>query len=50
MGARSSTLAKFTYGPLLRWGRKQSVKRKYDKEPVWRHNRGELTTGYQKRW
>ena len=28
----------------------QSIKRKYDKEPEWRHNRAELTTGYAKRW
>ena len=27
-----------------------NIKRKYDKEPEWRHNRAELTTGYQKRW
>ena len=46
----SSSLAKFTYGPILRWGRQQSMKRNYDKEPEWRHNRPELTTGYQKNW
>ena len=28
----------------------RNVKRKYDKEPEWRHNRAELTTGYAKRW
>ncbi len=50
MGAVSSNVARFSYGPLLRWGRKSNVKRKYDKEPEWRHNRSELTTGYQKRW
>ena len=27
-----------------------NIKRKYDKEPEWRHNRAELTTGYAKRW
>ena len=27
-----------------------NIKNKYDKEPEWRHNRGELTTGYAKRW
>ena len=44
-------VAKFTYGPILRWApQAQSIKRKYDKEPAWRHNRAELTTGYQKRW
>ena len=50
MGAISSTAAKFTYGALLRFGRNLNIKRKYDKEPEWRHNRAELTTGYQKRW
>ena len=30
--------------------RKQSIKRKFDKEPEWRHSRPELTSGYQKRW
>jgi len=42
----SSTVAKFTYGPLLRMGRKWSTKTKGDKEPEWRHNRAELTSGY----
>ncbi len=50
MGGVSSTVARFTYGPLLRWGRNMNIKRKYDKEPEWRHNRPELTTGYAKRW
>jgi hydrogenase small subunit len=34
MGGISSGAAKFTYGPLLRWGRNYNIKRKYDKEPV----------------
>ena len=50
MGGVSSTAARFTYGPLLQWGRNLNIKRKYDKEPEWRHSRAELTTGYQKRW
>jgi hydrogenase small subunit len=50
MGRRSSNIARFSYGPILRWGRKQSMKRKYDQEPEWRHSRPELTSGYQKRW
>jgi hydrogenase small subunit len=50
MGRISSTIAKFTYGAALRFGRNRNIKRKYDKEPEWRHNRNELTTGYQKRW
>ena len=31
-------------------GTQLNIKRKYDKEPEWRHNRAELTTGYAKRW
>lgn len=49
-GRISSTVAKFSYGPILRWGRARSIKQKFDKEPEWRHNRGQLTSGYQKRW
>ena len=30
--------------------RRRNVRNKYDKEPEWRHNRAELTTGYPKRW
>jgi hydrogenase small subunit len=50
LGGVSSTAARFTYGPILRWGRHLNIKRKYDKEPEWRHSRPELTTGYAKRW
>jgi hydrogenase small subunit len=50
MGMVSSNIARFSYGPLLRWGRHFNVKRKYDKEPEWRHNRPGLTSGYAKRW
>ena len=46
----SSVIARFTYGPILRWGRAIEMRRRYDKEPEWRHNRAELTTGYTKRW
>ncbi len=46
----SSNLAKFSYGPLLRWGRRRSVRTKFDKEPEWRKKGSTLTTGYQKRW
>ena len=49
-GKASSNVARFTYGPVLRWARKRSVTRKYDKEPEWRHSRPQLTSGYQKRW
>jgi hypothetical protein len=35
---------------VLRFFRHRRVKTHYDKEPEWRHNRAELTTGYQKRW
>jgi hydrogenase small subunit len=50
MGRVSSSAAKFTYGPLLRWGRHLNVKRKYDKEPEWRKNHSRLTSGYAPRW
>ena len=30
--------------------RHRNIEKQYDKEPEWRHNRGELTTGYAKRW
>ena len=46
----SAHLARFTYGPVLRWGRNRNIKHKFDKEPEWRHNRPQLTSGYQKRW
>ncbi len=35
---------------MVRYFRKRNIKRSYDVEPEWRHNRGELTTGYSKRW
>ena len=31
-------------------GASATSRSKYDKEPEWRHNRAELTTGYAKRW
>jgi hydrogenase small subunit len=49
-GSLSSNIARFTYGPVLRNARKWSIRHKFDKEPEWRHNRAELTTGYAKRW
>jgi len=49
-GRLSSNFAKFTYGPVLRWARARSIRTKFDKEPEWRHNRAELTSGYAKRW
>jgi hydrogenase small subunit len=49
-GRISANVARFTYGPVLRSLRAQSVKRNYDHEPEWRKRGKELTTGYQKRW
>ena len=46
----SSNTAKFTYGPLLRYFRNQSIERDYDKEPDWRHPRNEITSGYTPHW
>jgi hydrogenase small subunit len=49
-GRLSANLARFTYGPVLRWGRAQSIKRTYDHEPEWRKPGSQLLSGYQKRW
>jgi hydrogenase small subunit len=49
-GALSSSAAKFTYGPILRYFRHRSIRTNYDKEPEWRRRGRQLTTGYQKRW
>jgi hydrogenase small subunit len=46
----STALARFSYGPLLRWGRQNSIKTKGDKEPTWRKPGPSLESGYQKRW
>ena len=46
----STALAKFTYGPLLRWGRNNSIKTKGDKEPAWRKPGPSNESGYVKRW
>jgi hydrogenase small subunit len=46
----STALAKFTYGPLLKWGRQNSIKTKGDKEPAWRKPGPTNESGYQKRW
>ena len=35
-GRVSSNVARFTYGPILRWGRAQSIKKVGDHEPAWR--------------
>jgi hydrogenase small subunit len=49
-GKASANIMRFSYGPLVRYMRKRNIKHKYDVEPEWRHNKSELTTGYQKRW
>ncbi len=49
-GKLSSNGAKFTYGPLLRFFRGQSVKRIGDKEPGWRTKGRTLQSGYTPRW
>ena len=46
----STTVAKFTYGPVLRYFRNMSIRTKYDKEPPWRQPGPELTTGFTKTW
>ena len=49
-GAIAARTTQFTYGPIFRYFRKRNIEHKFDKEPEWRHNRAELTTGYSKRW
>ena len=39
--------AQYIYGPLYRWARGWEIRHHGDKEPAWRHNRAELTTGYK---
>ena len=49
-GNMASNFQKFAFGPVVDRMRHRNIKKQYDKEPEWRHNRGELTTGYAKRW
>jgi hydrogenase small subunit len=49
-GGKAATIMKLTYGPVVRYFRQRHIKHNFDKEPEWRHNRPELTTGYSKRW
>jgi hydrogenase small subunit len=42
--------ARFSYGPVLRYFRERSIRRRYDVEPPWRRRAPELTTGYHRRW
>ncbi len=45
----SATMARFTYGPLLRMMRKQDIK-KGSEEPSWRRESPVLLSGYTPRW
>jgi len=47
-GAGASTAMVSTYGPMIRRLR-GITNRTANKEPKWRHNRGELTSGYEPR-
>jgi hydrogenase small subunit len=49
-GRASSTVARFTYGPLLRTFRHRNIKTNYDKEPSWRKPGRALQSGYTARW
>jgi hydrogenase small subunit len=49
-GNTAANLERFTWGPIVRYFRNRNIKNKFDKEPEWRHNKPELTTGYAKRW
>lgn len=46
MGANLSSTGVGPYGTLIRWARGHT-NRSMNKEPKWRHNRPELTTGYK---
>jgi hydrogenase small subunit len=48
-GKLSSNYSRFTMGPVLRFFRGVTQKRK-DKEPAWRKTGTEITSGYQKEW
>jgi hydrogenase small subunit len=48
-GASASTMITGFYGPVIRKLRGITNKT-MNKETKWRHNRDELTTGYQPRW
>ncbi len=49
-GKRSSNVARFTYGPILRTFRQRSITKKFDKEPAWRTPGRTLQSGYTARW
>jgi hydrogenase small subunit len=46
----SSNTAKYTYGPVLKFFRKQSIDLVYDKEPEWRKPGSANLSGYKPRW
>jgi hydrogenase small subunit len=48
-GKAAANLARFSYGPVLRYFRNRNIKKKYDIEPEWRKPGNQLLTGYQPR-
>ena len=48
-GRAAANLARFSYGPVLRYFRNRNIKKKYDIEPEWRKPGNQLLTGYQPR-
>ena len=48
-GSIAANTMRFTYGALVRWGRKRNMRTKYDVEPAWRTPGNQLTTGYKSR-
>jgi hydrogenase small subunit len=48
-GGKLSSALTGVYGPMIRTLR-SITSTTVDKEPKWRHNREELTTGYDPRW
>jgi hydrogenase small subunit len=49
-GNAGANFQRFTYGPVFRYMRKRNLEKNFEVEPEWRHNKPQLTTGYQKRW
>ena len=45
-----TNVARFSYGPVLKYFRDRAISRKYDIEPTWRRRAAELTSGYHTRW
>jgi hydrogenase small subunit len=50
LGTLAARGARFTYGPVLKRIRARAIRDQFDREPPWRQNGDELTSGYQPGW